>query len=48
MTNPIDSTQADDLLERLTTDNDRLIAALDEVIDVEAGLQQMLDRGKEA
>jgi hypothetical protein len=40
--------QADGVLDRLATDNDRLLAKLDEVIDVEAGLQQILDRGKEA
>ncbi|MEU7435665.1 hypothetical protein AB0B07_33230 [Streptomyces sioyaensis] len=41
-------TETDDVLDRLTVDNDRMLTALDEVIDVEAGLQQILDRAKEA
>ncbi|PBC72301.1 MULTISPECIES: hypothetical protein [unclassified Streptomyces] len=56
MTDPIDQhladsaarTETDHVLDRLTADNDRMLAALDEVIDVEAGLQQILDRAKEA
>lgn len=56
MTDPIDQhltdltarPEADGVLDRLIADNDRMLAALDEVIDVEAGLQQILDRAKEA
>lgn len=43
-----DRTPADDVLHQLKVGNDQLLAALDEVIDVEAGLQQVLDRAKEA
>ncbi|GES27874.1 hypothetical protein AB0G60_02870 [Streptomyces angustmyceticus] len=48
MTDPTAHTEADDVLDRLVADNDRMLAKLDEVIDVEAGLQQVLDRAKEA
>ncbi|MFJ3950262.1 hypothetical protein ACIPXV_09355 [Streptomyces libani] len=56
MTEPIDEhlaesiarTEADDVLDRLVAANARLLATLIEVIDVEAGLQQILDRGKGA
>lgn len=41
-------TPADDVLDQLIVGNDQLLAALDDVIDVEAGLQEVLDRGKEA
>jgi hypothetical protein len=56
VTDPIDQPLAEsvaraetgDRLDRLIADNDRMLASLDEVIDVEAGLQQILDRAKEA
>ncbi|MFE7780354.1 hypothetical protein [Streptomyces nigrescens] len=41
-------TPTDDVLDQLIVGNDQLLAALDEVIDVEAGLQEVLDRAKEA
>lgn len=41
-------TDADDVLDRLIADNDQLVDALDKVIDVEAGLQEVLSRAKEA
>ncbi|MFE1767240.1 hypothetical protein ACFW81_23855 [Streptomyces angustmyceticus] len=44
---PVTNEEADDVLDRLTADNDRMLAKLNEVIDVEAGLQQVLDRAKE-
>ncbi|WP_331756655.1 hypothetical protein [Streptomyces decoyicus] len=40
--------KADGVLDRLIADNDQMLAALDEVIDVEVGLQEVLDRAKEA
>lgn len=56
MNSPIDKhpaegiarTEADDVLDRLIAANDQLIVKLDEVIDVEAGLQEILHRAKEA
>lgn len=41
-------TEADDVLDRLIAANDQLLTKLDQVIDVEAGLQQILDHAKEA
>ncbi|MFF9787139.1 hypothetical protein [Streptomyces nigrescens] len=56
MTDPIDQhlaetiarPPADGVLDQLRAANDQLLARLNEVIDVEAGLQQILDRAKEA
>ncbi|MEW1754125.1 hypothetical protein [Streptomyces angustmyceticus] len=40
--------ETDGVLDQLIAANDQMLAALHEVIDVEAGLQQILDRAKEA
>lgn len=40
-------TEADEVLDQLVADNDQLIAALADILDVEAGLQQILDNGQE-
>ncbi|MFJ8677274.1 hypothetical protein [Streptomyces sp. NPDC093589] len=55
MNGPIDKRLAEnavrteaDVLDQLIAANDQLLTKLDQVIDVEAGLQEILDRAKEA